>query len=156
MSRDLSPPGLAALVDVAERPRTHNWSLRAALTRYAQPEPSRVSRLLESVRRVETALAGHTALLRSHGDELWQAHEAGRESLDGVDDAAAVLGLLGVAADIDRVADLLAAWAVDRQGERPDAAVDATAERTAARLDELGVPREERLPPSARPGRRRG
>ena len=33
---DLHPPELAALGDVAERPRAGNWSLRAAMTRYAQ------------------------------------------------------------------------------------------------------------------------
>ncbi|HOT80166.1 MAG TPA: hypothetical protein PKY13_09275, partial [Microthrixaceae bacterium] len=64
---DLQPPELAELVDFPERPRTENWSLRAALTRYAQPQPMRVSRLLDVVRRIEAAFAADLAVLRSDG-----------------------------------------------------------------------------------------
>ena len=42
-------PGL--LADLSERPRTERWSLRAALVRYAQPEPERAGSVLEVVRR---------------------------------------------------------------------------------------------------------
>ena len=33
------PSEWARLLDFAERPRAHGWSLRAALTRYAQGQP---------------------------------------------------------------------------------------------------------------------
>ena len=62
---DIEPPELARLLDFAERPRTQDWSLRAALVRYAQPRPQSVSDLLDLVRRLEAALAatrgGHPA-----------------------------------------------------------------------------------------------
>ena len=56
MSASIEPPELAALVDPAERPRAENWSLRAALTRYAQPQPQRASAVIELLRRTEAAL----------------------------------------------------------------------------------------------------
>ena len=52
MATEVSPPELAALLDYAERPRVDDWSLRAALTRYAQPQPQRASDLIEVMRRV--------------------------------------------------------------------------------------------------------
>jgi hypothetical protein len=63
---------------------------------------------------------------------------------------AALLDVLRVAADLDRLGDVLAEWAVERSGEPPDAAVDDTVERVGARLDALGVPREEGVPPRGR------
>src|SRR5262249_41526556 len=60
---ELQPPELARLVDYAERPRRDDWSLRAALVRYAQPEPQRVSAILDLVRRIEWALRPHQKLL---------------------------------------------------------------------------------------------
>lgn len=148
--KEILPVELAALVDVAECPRAENWSLRAALTRYAQPQPMRVSRLLDPVRRLEAALAQHTDLLRRHGPALWAALEAGDDAVDGLDDSALVLALLRTAAEIDRVGDLLAEWAVSRSTPRPDDAVDAVTVEMNDRLDALGVAREERLPPAAR------
>lgn len=152
--REIAPPELAALVEVAESPRSANWSLRAALTRYAQPQPMRVSRLLDAVRRTEFALAAHTDVLRAEGPALWAALDAGDTRIADVDASELVLGLLACAREIDGLGDLLVAWAVDRQGVRPDAEVDAVTDAVSARLDALGVAREERVPP---PGvRRRG
>jgi hypothetical protein len=128
-------PELARLLGFTERPRRGDWSLRAALTRYAQPEPQRVSDLLEHVRRVEFAIKPHVKAL-----------ERGQEP------AGAVVGLLDVIADLDLLGDVLAAWAADPTGERPDAAVDAATADVARRLDELGIPREQRQ----RPPRQRG
>ena len=146
----VEPPELARLLDFAERPRAHDWSLRAALTRYAQPQPQRVSDLLELVRRIEFALKPHTKLLEREGPALWQAVEAGDEAT-GPD--ASVVGLLRAMAEIDRLGDVLAAWAVDRAGEPPDADVDAVTADVARRLEDLGVPREERHRPPGRRGR---
>ena len=131
----MASPEVAALVEFAERPRIDDWSLRAALTRYAQPHPARVGNLLELVRRIEFALHPHLkALLKA--DDVPPELE----------------GLLAAAAEIDRLGDLLAAWAADPSAERPDGAVDAVIADVTRRLGDLGVPREERQ----RPPRSRG
>jgi len=112
------PPELAALVDFAERPRVDYWSLRSALVRYAQPEPQRVSDLLDVVRRVEWALAK-------------------KPNLDG---------LLAITRELDALGDELAAWAVDITQPQPDADVDRVVADVATRLDQIGVPQQERPP----------
>ena len=134
---DLGPGELEQLLDAAERPRVDGWSLRAALTRYAQPQPQRASAILELVRRIESALRPHARALSG--------------SMDGV--AAEVLELLEALVELDRLGDVLATWAVARAGERPDAAVDEVVGDVTARLERLGVHREARTRPS---GPRRG
>jgi hypothetical protein len=138
----IEPPELAQLLDFAERPRTENWSLRAALVRYAQPQPERVREVLELVRRIEAALRPHIKALERHGSELWDAlhAESGRAS----EDDAGLLELLRTMTELDRIGDVLAAWAVDITAQRPDAEVDAVIADVAPRLDALGVPREDR------------
>ena len=132
--RPVSDP--ARLADVAERPRVGDWSLRAALVRYGQRDPIRVQQLLEVVRRYEGALKPHVKHL--------QKGEVPDEAVD----------LLEVGERLDAVADLLAAWARDPHGtDRPDDAVDEATTAAAARLDELGVAREE-APPRPGPGGR--
>ena len=129
-------PDVAALLDVAERSRAGDWSLRSALVRYGQAEPVRVQRLLEVVRRLDAALKPHAKALE-RGDDVPEAAP-----------------LLEVAAMLDAVGDRLAEWADDRAThERPDAEVDDVTSRAGARLDELGVPREEG-PPRPGPGGR--
>lgn len=124
------------LADVAERPRTGDWSLRAALVRYGQRDPIRVQQLLEVVRRYEGALKPHVKLL--------QKGEVPDEAVE----------LLHVGERLDAVADALAEWAKDpHHAERPDDDVDAVTKDAAARLDELRVPREE-APPRPGPGGR--
>src|SRR5262249_55341345 len=71
MPVEVEPPELARLIDFAERPRVDDWSLRAALVRYAQPEPQRAARLLEVVRRAEGALNRHGKLLEGNGPTIW-------------------------------------------------------------------------------------
>ena len=139
MPKELQPAGLAALVDFAERPRTADWSLRAALVRYAQAEPQRVSELLEQVRRVEAVFHGHRKLLEQHGPELWSALDGG----DAEPEHGALVGVLGATRELDRAGDALAAWAVDRADDPPDALVDEVTLAVGRRLDEIGVPREE-------------
>jgi hypothetical protein len=145
---EIEPPALARLVDFAERPRTQDWSLRAALVRYAQQQPQRVNDLLDLVRRLEFALAQHAALLQRDGAALWDAFDGGATPSD--QRHAHVVELLRVAAQLDRTGDVLADWAVDISGDRPDAAVDAAIADVGKRLDELGVPHEERAPPRQR------
>jgi hypothetical protein len=147
MPVEVSPPELARLLDYAERPRTHDWSFRAALCRYAQPQPQRVSNVLDLMRRIEFALAPHTKAVEADGPAHWQA--AAGEAVPGVDPL--VAGLLPAMVELDRLGDVLAAWAVDRADERPDAVVDAVTDDVGRRLSELGVPREDQ---SARRQRR--
>jgi hypothetical protein len=145
---ELQPVALARLVDFAERPRTQDWSLRAALVRYASPQPQRVDDLLQLVRRTDFALGHSSSTLQRAGAQLWDAVEQGTTPADR--DEAHVVALLRVARDLDVLGDALANWAVDINRDPPDAAVDATIARVGARLDELGVPREERPPPRSR------
>jgi hypothetical protein len=148
---EIEPPGLANLVDLAERPRVQQWSLRAALVRYSQAEPQRVENLLQLVRRVEGAFGAHRAQLERNGPQLWAELEHAGPEADGL------LGILQAARELDRLGDVLAAWAVDRQGDRPNAPVDDVVGHVARRLEALGVPAEEPVPRGARSeeGRRR-
>ncbi|MEO7556354.1 MAG: hypothetical protein ABIV94_07090 [Acidimicrobiales bacterium] len=148
MPAPLEPPELARLVDFAERPREGDWSLRSALTRYAQPQPERVSQVLELVRRIELALRSYAEVVDRDGPLLWQVLGSGATPEPGP--SAIVIGVLQAAAELDRLADLLASWAVDRAVNRPDAAVDAVVIDITQRLDALGVAREERQRPPAR------
>lgn len=148
---DVEPPELARLIDYAERPRAHDWSLRSALTRYAQGQPQRASDLLELVRRIEFAVGPHLQSIGADGSALWRELQGGDPA--GADEP--LLGLLGGMVDLDRLGDVLAEWAGDPvgpTGERPDDVVDAVTAEVAARLDQLGVPHE----PRQRPPRQRG
>jgi hypothetical protein len=139
---DPDPPALARLLDFSERPRTNDWSLRAALVRYAQPQPQRVNDLLDLVRRTEFALGEHRALFEREGEQLWSALEDGGSAASD----AQVVGILRVARELDHLGDILAAWAVDISGVRPDAEVDSVIDDVAQQLDVLGVPQQERPP----------
>jgi hypothetical protein len=141
------PAELAALVDTAERPRTENWSLRAALTRYAQPQPQRASAVIELLRRIEAALKPHTKRLEREGPAVWAEVTGGAPATDEH-----LVGLLQALAEVDRLGDVLATWAVDRADPRPDDLVDEVVAGVSARLEALGVEREERpaRPPRAR------
>ncbi len=154
MGADVEPPELARLLDAAERPRSANWSLRAALTRYAQPEPQRSSDVIELLRRIEGALRPHAKLLERSGPSVWAALHGSAECAG--DGRAAVepsvLELLRLLRAVDELGDELAAWAVDRgAGARPDGAVDNVVHEVSAALDQLRVPHEE--PPRPRGGR---
>ena len=143
---NVQPPELAQLLEFAERPRAGDWSLRAALTRYAQPEPKRVGDLLECVRRIEFAVHPQLKAIERDGAALWAAVQ------DGGADGEPIVGLLRAAAELDRLAEVVVAWACDPSQARPDAEVDAATADVTRRLDHLGIPREQRQ----RPTRSRG
>jgi hypothetical protein len=146
---DVEPPELGLLLDFAERPRTDDWSLRAALTRYAQPQPQRVSDVLEVVRWIEFAIRPQLAAIGKDGAAVWQA----LGSAEAGGSASPVVELLRLMVELDRLGDVLATWAADpKASERPDATVDTVVADVARRLNELGAPREERQ----RPLRQRG
>ena len=148
MPAEIEPPELARLVDFAERPRTHDWSLRSALVRYAQPQPERVNDILDLVRRTEWALGKETGRIGRDGSELWQALE---HPADSDDDP--LVGLLRATQALDGLGDVLATWAVARADPRPDEEVDRIIADVGEQLEALGVPHEERQPPPGR-GRR--
>jgi hypothetical protein len=166
VSADLEPPELARLADVAGAARVDDWTLRSALTRYAQPQPARAAAILEPYRRLEAALHPHAALLRADGPALLAEVESGTDAGAGAGagagpvasgeadaDRALVVGLLGVARIFDALADRLTEWATDITAERPDDAVDDAMTEAKSRLDALGVPEEEER---QRPPRGRG
>lgn len=53
------------VVDYAESSRAGDWSLRSALVRFAQPEPTRAGAVLELIRRTDAALKPHRRRLES-------------------------------------------------------------------------------------------
>jgi len=140
---EIQPSELARLVDFSERPRTDDWSLRSALVRYAVPQPQRVNDILVHVRRLEWALGKQSKRIERDGPELWQALQS-----DGGDDE--LVALLRAARELDRLGDVVVAWAVDRSGASPDAEVDSVVADVGARLDALGIPYEERPGPRNR------
>src|SRR5687767_14532214 len=77
MPTELEPAELARLIDFAERPRVQDWSLRAALVRYAQGQPRRVSEVIELVRRLEFAIRPHLKSLGRDGPAVWAALQSG-------------------------------------------------------------------------------
>jgi hypothetical protein len=140
---DVEPAALSQLIDFAERPHIENWSLRAALVRYAQPQPQRVNDLLDVVRRIQGALGAQSATLQGDGERIWDALEHDTRPAD----INSLVELLDAAREIDRLGDALAAWAVDISGPRPDDTVDAVVADVTGRLERLGIPQEERTPP---------
>jgi hypothetical protein len=141
MPTELEPPELAQLVDFAERPRVGDWSLRAALVRYAQPEPEQVGQIVELVRRIEWALQAESKLLASEGPAVWATLASGPDGADGPN--ARTVALLRAATEMDQLGDVLARWAVDAAGSRPTAEVDDVTADVASRLDAINVPRED-------------
>jgi hypothetical protein len=148
---DVEPAELARLLDFAERPRVHDWSLRAALVRYAQPQPERAAQIVELVRRIGAALRARHDVFERDGPTVW-TQLTGSEASNGAGASPEVIGVLEAAAEMERLGDRLATWAVDRTGQRPDHDVDEVVADVTRRLDALGVPREER----ERPPRSRG
>ncbi|HVM09125.1 MAG TPA: hypothetical protein VM345_11720 [Acidimicrobiales bacterium] len=149
MAAELEPPALAALVDAAERPRTDDWSFRAAVTRYAQPEPQRASEVIELLRRIEAWLRPHHKHLEAHGHDVWAAVERSDPAAAG--DAhdvvtSSIVDVMRALRDLDALGDVLAAWAAAPSSERPDAAVDEAVADVRRRIDAAGVPYEERPP----------
>jgi hypothetical protein len=151
---DVQPAELAALLDVAERPRVGGWTLRSALTRYAQPRPAQVGELLDLVRRIDGVRSGLVDVARHDGPALWAAATEG-DGDGGAGVSPFAIGLVRALIEVDRLGDQLAAWADRWSTDRPDAEVAAATAELRARLDGLGVPEQERpTPPPGRRGRR--
>ncbi|MEZ5322769.1 MAG: hypothetical protein R2698_11990 [Microthrixaceae bacterium] len=160
----IGPSRLVELLECAERPRVGDWTLRSALTRYAQREPRRVADLLTILRRLEAALAGRRSDITALGPRLWTAFEAFEGGGDDgtepapLDMAApsgtrVLLDLLRILAAVDALGERLAAWAEDPAVEAPRDELDRVIAFAADELDRVGIPRDES---GGRPGRRRG
>lgn len=136
----------AQVIEYAERPRVDDWSLRAALVRYAQPEPARAGAVLELVRRTDGALKPYHRLLE-RSPELAAVDPDDDGSLATLEEPARqAVALLAVARVLDQLGDVLATWASERSDDRPDAEVDALARQAFGMLGALGVERETRPP----------
>lgn len=185
-----SPDRDASLLNYAERSRAGDWSMRSALTRYAQPQPTGAARVLTLVRRLDAVLHQVLRQLEQHTvvcDRRLSAAELDRPPREphpdtrgadlariartAPDEVAAVLAgyehastrpldatersclpLLGVALELDALADTLAEWASRGPEHPPVHEVEAACAQVRRRLDELGVPEEG--PPPERRGRR--
>ena len=99
--------------------------------------------LLDLVRRIQAALGAQSVTLQRDGEEIWDAVEHDTRPAD----IAPLVELLDGAREIDRLGDALVEWAVDISHTRPDDAVHAVITDVAGRLERLGIPREERVPP---------
>ncbi len=113
------------LVDYAESSRDGDWSLRSALVRFAQPEPTRAGAVLELIRRTDAALKPHRRRLEAAaapthpdlGPDLFADGTALRPDAERVVDAPA--------SDLARArvrlpdGEALVAAYVERRGEDP-------------------------------------
>lgn len=149
-----------ALRELPDRLRADGWSMAAALTRYAQPQPELVGALWQEIRRVLWSLQAGSELLEADGAELLERAraEAARDEAPGAagDRAALVVAVLRAALALDELGDVLVAWGVDRAGERPDAEVEAAVQEVGELLDAAGVPHEPRPGPAGGRGQRAG
>ncbi len=137
-ARSLDADAGSLLADYAERPRVGDWTLRSALVRHAQRSPVAASAVLELIRRTDASLQPFRRALAS----------SPVATVDGAADVRpGLVDLLCVAAVLDEIGELLAAWANDRAAIPPPTdAVDRLAARAFGMLAELGVPRETRPP----------
>jgi hypothetical protein len=136
---EIHPTELARLVDFANRPRSDGRSMRSALVRYTQPEPTRAENLFVVVRRTQGALAKQQKRIEREGEALWAALAG-----DGATTDADLVDLLRVARTFDELGDTLAEWARDISRPRPNDEVDRVISEVGPKLDALGVPHEQR------------
>ncbi len=200
--RRAEPDSTSSVLNYAESPRLNDWTLRSALVRLAQPEPTRAGAVLELVRRCDAALhpmirsfEAETVLCDRHltMDSLTDEDPAesasgdagaggdgdagtpgrypdarvvdlARLALDMPDEIGAVvdtygeetelseeerlaLPLVEVALKLDALGDLLADWAGGVGGQpAPLEQLDRICADTFARLEDIGVPREQGPP----------
>jgi hypothetical protein len=146
----VEPEELARLLDLSERSRQGDWSLRSALTRYAQPEPRRVAELLDLVRRIDAAVSAELRTLAADGPRLWSELQDAAAAPDRTVPAEGLVGLLATMTEVDRLGDVLATWATDLSAGRPNELVDEVVTDVRSRLATLGVPEQGPPPPGVR------
>jgi hypothetical protein len=127
---EIDEPAGRRLVDYAESARDGDWSLRSALVRYAQPEPTRAGAILELVRRTDRVLRPDKRLPKP---EVVEADATYRAALRG-------------AVALDGLADVLVAWARIAPHDEPNDEVDRVSRQVFEILGAAGIPREEPPP----------
>ncbi len=146
-----------SLYEYVERLHPGGWSMRAALVRYGQPEPRRAAELLELTRRAESGyreqhrriereprLSDLARALDAFGHDYPALLDAYLHEGDPLDDeATSIVPALAVAASLDELGATVASWAVEAGDDRPNDEIDRMCTRAAARLDALGVERQE-------------
>lgn len=103
----------------------------------------------------DTRVADLVRLASSAGPEGDQVVDAYVAEVELAPEEQHGLALLSVAVQFDRLANVLVEWAPTAPAPPPVEAVDQVCADVLARLDALGVPKEEGPPPGARGGRRR-
>lgn len=160
-----------SLLNYAEIPYHGEWTLRSALVRLAQPDPVRVGALLTLARRldaplhhVKRTLERQIVVCERDGERYADVRTAdlGRLVADGRDPEQLLAGyqqslppdqqltneeslavpLLAVAANLERLASVLAAWAFAGPQSPPVDEVDRVVDYMSSELDRLAVPEE--------------
>lgn len=146
-----------SLHEYVERLHPGGWSMRAALVRYAQPEPVRAAALLEVTRRAESGLhdvarriereprlSDLGRALAHFGHDYPTLLDAYLHDADPIDDeAASVIPVLAVAASLDDLGAVVAAWAIEAGDDRPDDLIEEGCQQANGQLDALGVERQD-------------
>lgn len=138
--------------------------MASGLMRYAQPRAALVAQVWQELRRVQWSLREGSELVASEGPSLLaraqeqrsEAGQAGAAPSSARDQQERLVAVLRAAMDLDELGDVIATWAVDRAGERPDAQVEQVVQRVAELLDAAEVPHEPREGPPRGRGSRRG
>lgn len=120
-----------SLVHYAEVARSGDWTLRSALVRLAQPEPTRAAAVLELTRWCDGAL---------HQLSIHLENQDGAIEPDAVPEE--VLPILVAVLELDQLAGVLATWAQQGPSNPPLETVDATCSRVYRLLDDADVPRD--------------
>ncbi|MFW2380935.1 MAG: hypothetical protein ACN4GZ_04180 [Acidimicrobiales bacterium] len=168
-----------SVLNYAEAPRVGDWTLRSALVRLAQPHPLRSEAVLQLVRRLDAALKPLIRPLQLHGVHTHRSIPGGAQHVADtrlvdvaadpdllaayryrvvLDDAElSSVHLVRLALELDRLADVLAAWAAAGPGDPPLVEIDRTCAEVLTSMNDLGVPEEPRWEgPQGPRGRSRG
>lgn len=155
-----------SILNYAEAPRVDDWTLRSALVRLAQPHPLRSEAVLQLVRRLDAALKPVIRPLQHHGVHTQRSIPGGaqyiadtrlvdmaadpdllaayRDRVEFDDAELASLHLVRLALELDRLADVMAAWAAAGPINPPLAEIDSTCAEVLKSMNDLGVPEEHR------------
>ena len=157
-----------SIINYAEAPRQGDWTLRSSLVRLAQPHPLRSEAVLQLVRRLDAALKPFVRELQKHPAETTRSIPGGASNIVGVGvvdlvetpDAVELsdaerdsLHLIGIALELDELANTLTAWAFAGSADPPVGEIDQTCARVLRSMNDLEVPEESQWEGPARKGR---
>ena len=157
-----------SIINYAEAPRRADWTLRSSLVRLAQPHPLRSEAVLQLVRRLDAALKPFVRELQKHPKESSRSIPGGASNVldirvvdlvvrpDSVELSEAErdsLHLIGIALELDQLANTLTEWASAGWADPPVSEIDQTCARVLRLMNDLNVPEEPRWEGPARKGR---